>query len=107
MRTVERTSPARDTARTIERSEERHMALDHLGYVDLPPHAKAGGFDHAAVHGGRGLLYVAHTADDAVDVIDCAAHSYVRSLPHLTGGAGALVSESHGLGLTCNPRGDT
>ena len=83
------------------------MALDHLGYVDLPPHAKAGGFDHAAVHGGRGLLYVAHTANDAVDVIDCAANSYVRSLPHLTGVAGALVSESHDLVFTSNRGEDT
>jgi len=83
------------------------MALEHLGYVDLPPHAKAGGFDHAAVHGGRGLLYVAHTANDAVDVIDCAANSYVRSLPHLTGVAGALVSESHDLVFTSNRGEDT
>jgi len=83
------------------------MALDHLGYVDLPPHAKAGGFDHAAVHGGRGLLYVAHTANDAVDVIDCAANSYVRSLPHLTAVAGALVSESHDLVFTSNRGEDT
>ncbi len=35
------------------------MALEHIGYVDLPPHVEPGGFDHAAVHGGRGLLYVA------------------------------------------------
>jgi len=41
------------------------MALDHVGYIDLPPHASAGGFDHAAVHAPRGLLYVAHTANDA------------------------------------------
>ena len=47
------------------------MTLKHSGYVDLPPHAAPGGFDHAAVHGGRGLLYVAHTANDAIDVIDC------------------------------------
>jgi DNA-binding beta-propeller fold protein YncE len=83
------------------------MALEHIGYVDLPSHAKPGGFDHAAVHGPRGRLYVAHTANDAIDVIDCAANSYLRSIPHLTGVAGALVSEEHDLVFTSNRGEDT
>ena len=45
------------------------MALGHLGFIDLPAHATAGGFDHAAVHEPTGRIYVAHTANDAVDVI--------------------------------------
>src|SRR5881296_1533961 len=83
------------------------MGLKHVGYVDLPPHAKPGGFDHAAVHSRRGLLYVAHTANDAVDVIDCTANTYLRSIPHLTGVAGALVSEAHDLVFTSNREEDT
>lgn len=83
------------------------MTLEHVGYIDLPPHAKPGGFDHAAVHGGRGLLYVAHTANDAVDVIDCTTNTYLRSIPHLTGVAGALVSEAHDLVFTSNRGEDT
>src|SRR2546425_8067671 len=78
------------------------MGLKYVGYVDLPPHAKPGGFDHAAVHSRRGLLYVAHTANDAVDVIDCTTNTYLRSIPHLTGVAGALVSEAHDLVFTSN-----
>ena len=78
------------------------MALEHVGYVDLPPHAKPGGFDHAAVHGGRGLLYMAHTANDAVDVIDCTTNTYLRSIPHLMRVAGVLVSEAHDLVFTSN-----
>src|SRR5713101_3607133 len=101
-RTVARISPALDTARTVGRPNERRMALEHVGYVDLPPHAKPGGFDHAAVHGGRGLLYVAHTANDAVDVIDCKTNTYLRSIPHLPGVAGALVAEAHDLVFTSN-----
>ena len=61
-----------------------------------------GGFDHAAVHSRRGLLYVAHTANDAVDVIDCTTNTYLRSIPDLTGVAGALVSEAHDLVFTSN-----
>ncbi len=68
------------------------MALRHLGYVDLPPNAKAGGFDHAAVHEPTGRIYVAHTANDAVDVIDITAQRYVRSIPDLPAVAGALVA---------------
>jgi DNA-binding beta-propeller fold protein YncE len=83
------------------------MALEHIGYVDLPPHAGSGGFDHATVHGPRGLLYVAHTANDAVDVIDCASHKYLRSIPRLPRVAGALVSEAHDLVFTSNRGEDT
>jgi DNA-binding beta-propeller fold protein YncE len=94
-------------ARISERPHERRTALEHMGYVDLPAHTKPGGFDHAAVHGGRGLLYVAHTANDAVDVIDCATNMYLRSIPHLTGVAGALVSETNDLVFTSNRGEDT
>ena len=69
------------------------MPLQHLGFIDLPPHAGAGGFDHAAVHQATGRIYVAHTANDAVDVIDIEAQKYVGSIPGLTAVAGALVAE--------------
>ena len=46
------------------------MPLQHLGFVDLPPHTGDGGFDHAAVHEPTGRVYVAHTANDAVDVFE-------------------------------------
>ncbi len=78
------------------------MALEHIGYIELPPHVKAGGFDHAAIHPGIGRLYVAHTANDALDVIDCGANQYLGSIPDLTGVAGALVSEERNLVFTSN-----
>src|SRR5262245_25638919 len=78
------------------------MALEQIGEITLPAHAKAGGFDHAAVHGPRGLLYVAHTANDALDVIDCAANAYQRSIASLPAVAGALVSEADDLVFTSN-----
>ena len=78
------------------------MSLKHLAYITLPPHQRPGGFDHAAVHSRLGLLYVAHTANDALDVIDCVKDKYLRSIPNLTGVAGALVSEQHDLVFTSN-----
>jgi len=78
------------------------MSLKHSAYIELPCHQGRGGFDHAAVHGGRGALYVAHTANDGLDVIDCIHDEYLRSIQELTGVAGALVSEDHDLVFTSN-----
>src|SRR5690242_4858156 len=80
----------------------RKMVLEQIGDISLPAHQGPGGFDHAAVHGPRRHLYVAHTANNAVDVIDCAAGKYLRSIASLPAVAGALVSEEHGLVFTSN-----
>jgi YVTN family beta-propeller protein len=78
------------------------MGLEHVGDVALPPHAGPGGFDHASVHGRAARLYVAHTANDAVDVIDAVTGTYLLSIPDLTGVAGTLVSEEDDLVFTSN-----
>src|SRR2546429_7908082 len=78
------------------------MILERIATIALPSHAKEGGFDHAAVDAGRARLYVAHTANDAIDVVDCEALGYLHSLPGLPGVAGALVSEADGRGVTSN-----
>jgi DNA-binding beta-propeller fold protein YncE len=78
------------------------MSLECIGYVELPDHANDGGFDHAAVHQSSGKLYVAHTANDAIDVIDSRTDQYCYSIPNLTGVAGALVSDEHDLIFSSN-----
>src|SRR5712691_7733561 len=78
------------------------MSLQQIGFIELPAHTGKGGFDHAAVHQGTRRLYVAHTANDALDVIDCARDVYLHSIPDLKGVAGALVSEEHDLVFTSN-----
>lgn len=78
------------------------MSLEPIGEVQLPAHDGPGGFDHAAVHSRRGRLYVAHTANNAVDVIDCATHTYRGSIPGLEAVAGALVCEEQDLVFTSN-----
>ncbi len=45
------------------------MALTLRGFVDLPPHAK-GGFDHGDVHLESGRVFVAHTDNGTVEIID-------------------------------------
>ncbi|PYM28156.1 MAG: hypothetical protein DMD78_00755 [Candidatus Rokuibacteriota bacterium] len=81
--------------------------LDHIGDIDLPPHAGSGGFDHAAVHRRSGRVFVAHTANDAVDIIDGAAGRFVESVTGLPAVAGALVSDEHDLVFTSNRGANT
>ncbi len=78
------------------------MSLRLLGHIELPENLKPGGFDHAAVHCGSGRLYVAHTANDALDVIDCVEDRYLHSIENLKGVAGALVSDEQNLAFTSN-----
>ncbi len=78
------------------------MSLELQGSIELPAHTGTGGFDHAAVHAATSRLYVAHTANDALDVIDGAADRYLHSIPNLTGVAGALVSDERTLVFTSN-----
>src|SRR6266498_3115314 len=43
-------------------------------------------------------MYVAHTGADRMEVLDCAARSYLRALPaDLPGVAGVLIDEEHDL----------
>jgi DNA-binding beta-propeller fold protein YncE len=78
------------------------MALRLLGHIELPPNRSKGGFDHADVHQGTDRLYVAHTSNDAVDVINTARDRYIDSVSGFTGVAGALVCEARGLVFTSN-----
>src|SRR5439155_24433327 len=78
------------------------MILRLLGSIDLPAHAKEGGFDHAAVHHGSSRLYIAHTSNDDVDVVDSASDRFRHSMHELRGVAGVLVSDERDLLFTAN-----
>ena len=78
------------------------MSLRLLGSIELPAHAKDGGFDHAAVHHGSSRLYVAHTSNDDVDVVDSSSDRFLESIHGLKGVAGVLVSDERDLLFTAN-----
>ena len=78
------------------------MTLRLLGHIELPPHRSSGGFDHADVHSPTDRIYVAHTANDSIDMIDSAKDRYVESISGFTAVAGALVSEARGLVFATN-----
>ena len=67
------------------------MSLSRVGFLPIPPGGEPG-FDHADVHRPSGRMYVAHTGADRVDVLDCRARTFLRSLPDLPGVAGVLIT---------------
>ena len=77
------------------------MSLRAVGFIELPGGSPTA-FDHADTYldpaGSR--LYVAHTATNALDVIDCRRNGFVRSLPGLPGVAGVLIDTEHDLLFT-------
>jgi DNA-binding beta-propeller fold protein YncE len=77
------------------------------GHVALPAHAGSGGFDHAAVHAATGHVFVAHTANGAIDVFDPSTRKHLYSVPDLKAVAGALVSDEADLVFTSNRGEDT
>ena len=78
------------------------MTLRLLGHIELPANRSQGGFDHADMHPPTDRLYVAHTSNDAIDVIDGARDRYIESVSGFTAVAGTLVSEARDLVFTSN-----
>jgi DNA-binding beta-propeller fold protein YncE len=76
--------------------------LKLVGHVGLPEHRGKGGFDHAAAHAATGHVYVAHTANDTVDVFDPASQKFLFSVPEMPGSAGVLISDKAKLIISAN-----
>jgi DNA-binding beta-propeller fold protein YncE len=70
------------------------VSLACVGFVAIPPGPKPG-FDHADTYRAGRRMYVAHTGADRVEVLDCDARTFLRSLSDLPGVAGVLVDEEH------------
>ena len=75
------------------------MSLVRVAFVPIP-HGARPGFDHADAYRAGRRMYVAHTCADRVDVLDCEARTFLRSLPGLPGVAGVLIDEEHDLLFT-------
>jgi hypothetical protein len=75
------------------------MTLTRVGWIPLPS-GKEAGFDHADLYPTAHRMYVAHMGADRVNVLDCHAHSFLRSLADLPGVAGVLIDEQQDLLFT-------
>ena len=67
-------------------------------YVALPKHG-SGGFDHGDVDISSGKVFVAHTANNAVEVIDGERLAHLATIPGCEEASGVMCAQDHGL---CN-----
>lgn len=70
--------------------------LKRIGSINLPPHA-TGGFDHADVHKQSGKVYIAHTANGSVEVVDGAASRHILTIAGCAEASGVLCAQEEGL----------
>src|SRR5262245_65641290 len=67
------------------------MTLTLRGHVALPQHG-SGGFDHGDVHASSGRMFVAHTANGTVEVIDGQRLEVIETIPGCPEGSGVLCT---------------
>lgn len=72
------------------------MPLHLRGYVDLPRHVQ-GGFDHGDVHLEDGQVFVAHTANGTVEIIDGVNGRHLRTVPGCPEASGVLCAQGEDL----------
>ena len=70
--------------------------LKHIGDVTLPAHG-SGGFDHADVYLPSGRVFVAHTANGTVDVIDGEHLRHEKTVEGCPEASGVLCAQEEGL----------
>jgi len=65
-------------------------------YVALPKHG-SGGFDHGDVEISSGKVFVAHTANNAVEVIDGERLAHLATIPGCDEASGLMCAQDHGF----------
>jgi len=70
--------------------------LKHIGHVALPYRSK-GGFDHADVHHQTGRVFVAHTANGTIEVIDGQELRHVTTIDGCPEASGVLCAQEESL----------
>jgi len=81
------------------------MTLALRGQVRLPAHT-SGGFDHGDVHTRTGRVFVAHTANDTVEVIDGEHMTLEQTLADCPQGSGVLCTVEEPAVVFAAARGD-
>jgi DNA-binding beta-propeller fold protein YncE len=69
------------------------VSLTLGGHVKLPPHTTGGGFDHGDVHAATGRLFIAHTANESVEVVDGEALKHESTVPGCPDASGVLCTQ--------------
>jgi len=66
-------------------SKAINLPLTDQGNIQLPPDTTKPLFDLLTFDGRRGLLYLAHTSNSAIDIVDTQARKVIASIPGLPG----------------------
>jgi DNA-binding beta-propeller fold protein YncE len=72
------------------------VVLKLVGSVSLPPHS-SGGFDHGDVHSSTGRVFVAHTANNSVEVVDGKRLTHLATISGCEEASGVLCAQDEGL----------
>jgi DNA-binding beta-propeller fold protein YncE len=72
------------------------MTLIFVKYIDLPRH-ESGGFDHGDVDNASGKLFVAHTANQSIEIIDGEKLVHVGSISGCPEASGVLCAQQEAL----------
>lgn len=72
------------------------MVLQLLKEINLPTHT-SGDFDHADIHLQSNKMFVAHTANGTVEIIDCLKNEYVSTIQGCLGASGVLCAQNKNL----------
>ncbi len=70
--------------------------MKKVGEVSLPSHS-SGGFDHADVHNQSGKLFIAHTANGTVEVVDGERLVHLKTIPGCPEASGVICAQEEGL----------
>jgi hypothetical protein len=68
------------------------MSLKVLGVIEIPG-AAGSEFDHGIFDPGSGRVFIAHTRQSTIEVIDPAAACHIATLPDFPGAAGAVADD--------------
>jgi DNA-binding beta-propeller fold protein YncE len=80
------------------------VTLTLRGSIELPPHS-VGGFDHGDVHSATGRVFIAHTGNDSVEVVDGETLTHERTVPGCAEGSGVLCTQGAGALVFAAARG--
>jgi YVTN family beta-propeller protein len=68
------------------------MGLRLMGEVAVPAHMGPGGFDHGDVHLPSGRVFLAHTANDSVEVVDGPLLRHITTIDDIPEASGVVCS---------------
>ena len=72
------------------------MALKFRNYIDLPSH-DSGGFDHADIHLSSGKVFLAHTANGTVEIINGLKNCHLATIRSCPEASGVLCAQNENL----------